>query len=622
MAIPRKLQAEIDRLLKKVAENMEVYETTYEKVEQAPNQVQKDKFEAELKKEIKKLQRLREQIKILHQNPEVKDKSQLEQTRRAIELKMEGFKVVEKQHKMKAFGWEGLAASKDDPVSKAKTKTCTWVSGFIKELQEQNEQIEFDLAENEGTKKTKKKGSSTSNDKEERIDRARYHINKLESILRCIVNGDIEPTEIDDIKDDVQSFVEGFNVEGYEEDYPDVYDVFDLPDVDQLDAVGGTNREDESSDDDDDAESPKRSSEKPMVPIVKTPAKAPAAKEPPKVVIPQPNVKPQPKVIAKPDAKAPSMAAGTPSTPNLVTKQPTAPVIPPGKTMADMLKTKAADAKRSDEKKESKSFDDSTASKHLDQGPSEDYGLLGNPDDLDDDGDMDAFGDEAMNAVDRNAGLDSLAAITKEKEWNTDKPPAAGGRISAPEPAAAPPQLAPAPPSDVGAPPAGPSAASTTAALPPMSTMSNISSSTSSTDRQRLLDVSLKNLLNIGDCERQKAYSPPNPYATPAYYPQTVHTAFSNPESFSRFDIDTLFFIFYYQQTTYQQYLSAKELKKQSWRYHKRFQTWFQRHDRPKQANDEQEQGTYIYFDYESGWCQRIKSDFVFRYAYLEDELQ
>jgi len=30
--------------------------------------------------------------------------------------------------------------------------------------------------------------------------------------------------------------------------------------------------------------------------------------------------------------------------------------------------------------------------------------------------------------------------------------------------------------------------------------------------------------------------------------------------------VDTLFFIFYFQQGTYQQYLAAKELKKASWR--------------------------------------------------------
>ena len=28
-----------------------------------------------------------------------------------------------------------------------------------------------------------------------------------------------------------------------------------------------------------------------------------------------------------------------------------------------------------------------------------------------------------------------------------------------------------------------------------------------------------------------------------------------------------------------------------------------------------------MYFDYEAGWVQRIKRDFTFEYAYLEDDL-
>merc|ERR1712196_739642 len=90
----------------------------------------------------------------------------------------------------------------------------------------------------------------------------------------------------------------------------------------------------------------------------------------------------------------------------------------------------------------------------------------------------------------------------------------------------------------------------------------------------------------------------------------------------SRSSILTLFFIFYYQQGTYQQYLAARELKKQSWRFHKKYMTWFQRHEEPKVTTDEYEQGTYVYFDFETGWCQRIKSEFTFEYSYLEDELQ
>ena len=59
------------------------------------------------------------------------------------------------------------------------------------------------------------------------------------------------------------------------------------------------------------------------------------------------------------------------------------------------------------------------------------------------------------------------------------------------------------------------------------------------------------------------------------------------------------FFIFWGTfQNTYQQYLAAKELKKQSWRYHRKYNTWFQRHEEPKVATDEYEQGTYVYFDF------------------------
>eukprot|EP00965_Chrysotila_dentata_P133389 4410735-Pleurochrysis_carterae.AAC.1 len=43
-------------------------------------------------------------------------------------------------------------------------------------------------------------------------------------------------------------------------------------------------------------------------------------------------------------------------------------------------------------------------------------------------------------------------------------------------------------------------------------------------------------------------------------------------------------------QGTYQQYLAARELKKQSWRYHKKYLTWFQRHEEPKVTADEYEQ--------------------------------
>lgn len=118
---------------------------------------------------------------------------------------------------------------------------------------------------------------------------------------------------------------------------------------------------------------------------------------------------------------------------------------------------------------------------------------------------------------------------------------------------------------------------------------------------------------------RPKLYQPTTPHPTPSYYPQQPLAIFENPSLFEKFDTDALFFIFYYQQGTYQQYLAGRELKKQSWRFHQKYLTWFQRHEEPKVITDDYEQGTYVYFDYENAWCQRKKTEFRFEYSYLED---
>ena len=143
-----------------------------------------------------------------------------------------------------------------------------------------------------------------------------------------------------------------------------------------------------------------------------------------------------------------------------------------------------------------------------------------------------------------------------------------------------------------------------------------------STNYLGALDESFLYCPSNADSERQRSYTPRNPYPTPSSYPTTPSLIFDNPAIFEKLGTDCLFFIFYYAQGTYQQYLAARELKKQSWRYHKKYMTWFQRHEEPKVTTEDYEQGTYVYFDYESGWCQRIKSDFRFEYSYLEDSLQ
>jgi CCR4-NOT transcription complex subunit 3 len=67
-------------------------------------------------------------------------------------------------------------------------------------------------------------------------------------------------------------------------------------------------------------------------------------------------------------------------------------------------------------------------------------------------------------------------------------------------------------------------------------------------------------------------------------------------------------------------FLAAKELKRQSWRFHVKYLTWFQRHSEPQAITEEYEQGVYVYFDWEGSWCQRKKSDFRFEYRYLSED--
>ena len=88
MSGARKLQTEIDRTLKKVEEGVEVFDEIWDKVYAATQQNQKEKYEMDLKKEIKKLQRLRDQIKTWISSNDIKDKTALTNARKLIETKM------------------------------------------------------------------------------------------------------------------------------------------------------------------------------------------------------------------------------------------------------------------------------------------------------------------------------------------------------------------------------------------------------------------------------------------------------------------------------------------------------------------------------------------------------
>jgi CCR4-NOT transcription complex subunit 3 len=81
----RKLQQEIDKCFKKVAEGVATFESIHDKIQVCTNQSQKEKLEDSLKKEIKKLQRSRDQIKTWATMSDIKDKKPLLDQRKLIE---------------------------------------------------------------------------------------------------------------------------------------------------------------------------------------------------------------------------------------------------------------------------------------------------------------------------------------------------------------------------------------------------------------------------------------------------------------------------------------------------------------------------------------------------------
>jgi CCR4-NOT transcription complex subunit 3 len=90
----RKIQQEIDKTFKKVDEGIEDFNNIYDKIYSSNNAAQKEKLEDNLKREIKKLQRSRDQIKTWAAGNEVKDKTALLEYRKKIE-KVSGPQTLE-----------------------------------------------------------------------------------------------------------------------------------------------------------------------------------------------------------------------------------------------------------------------------------------------------------------------------------------------------------------------------------------------------------------------------------------------------------------------------------------------------------------------------------------------
>uniref|UniRef100_A0A673AZT7 CCR4-NOT transcription complex subunit 3 n=1 Tax=Sphaeramia orbicularis TaxID=375764 RepID=A0A673AZT7_9TELE len=457
MADKRKLQGEIDRCLKKVAEGVEQFEDIWQKLHNAANANQKEKYEADLKKEIKKLQRLRDQIKTWVASNEIKDKRQLVENRKLIETQMERFKIVERETKTKAYSKEGLGlAQKVDPVQKEKEEVGTWLTNTIDTLNMQVDQFESEV-ESLSVQTRKKKGDKEKQDRIEElkkfIEKHRYHIRMLETILRMLDNDSVQVEAIRKIKDDVEYYVDSSQDPDFEEN-EFLYDDLDLEDIPQ------------------------------------------------------------------------SLVATS----------------PPGHShLEEELFLHSSSTPTS-----------TTSSSPIPPSPA-----------------TDIFPGSTAPPAPPSAPQPSLSEVS-------------------------------VPPS-LGVCPLGP-----------------VPLSKDQVYQQAMEEAAWTHMPHPSDSERIRQYLMRNPCPTLPFHHQVPPPHSDSVDFYQRLSTETLFFIFYYLEGTKAQYLAAKALKKQSWRFHTKYMMWFQRHEEPKTITDEFEQGTYIYFDYEK-WGQRKKEGFTFEYRYLED---
>uniref|UniRef100_A0A8C8G5T2 CCR4-NOT transcription complex subunit 3 n=1 Tax=Oncorhynchus tshawytscha TaxID=74940 RepID=A0A8C8G5T2_ONCTS len=509
MADKRKLQGEIDRCLKKVTEGVEQFEDIWQKVtlHNAANANQKEKYEADLKKEIKKLQRLRDQIKTWVASNEIKDKRQLVENRKLIETQMERFKIVERETKTKAYSKEGLGlAQKVDPAQREKEEVGNWLTNTIDTLNMQVDQFESEV-ESLSVQTRKKKGDKEKQDRIEElkrfIEKHRYHIRMLETILRMLDNDTLPVDSIRKIKDDVEYYMDSSQDPDFEEN-EFLYDDLDLEELPG--SLVATSPPGQSLLDDDlfhqiSSGTPTSTTSSSPIPATYTTVRKPLVLSTSHLSL----------------RCVPYLLAHSLEPPTLML---------PDSFFFQIL------------------FSHSVAS---DIFPS------------------------------------------------TTAPP---GPPSAPQQ----PSLSEVsiPPS-LGVCPLGP-----------------VPLSKDQLYQQAMQESAWTHMPHPSDSERIRQYLMRNPCPTLPFHHQVPPPHSDSVEFYQRLSTETLFFIFYYLEGTKAQYLAAKALKKQSWRFHTKYMMWFQRHEEPKTITDEFEQGTYIYFDYEK-WGQRKKEGFTFEYRYLED---
>lgn len=541
-----------------------------------------------------------------------------------IETKMEQFKVCEKDTKTKAYSKEGLAReTKLDPREQEKDDKREWINECLGNLNDLIEAIEADIEKVTNGKAKGKSLKEAVEKYENRILKNRFHITRLEQILKLVENDDLEPSSLDDIKDDVEYYIE---CAAEDDGALGVDDEFDIYEDLHLDAIM--------------LEAEEKIAKSATVAVTVSESVTPVV-EP--SVVPSDSIKKSIVVAATTPAVISSIGKALPLK-NTVIPTPvvksvintTKPVIPVPQLKSPVLPIANTIAPRpiipsttKIEKKIVPSLDGQN------DGNNNLIGSLKLPiSESEIKGDLDS----SPSITSSNSTATSWATATQRQpnvvSSGITSPLTNKGHLDLSNPSITPTGI-----SSLSNPTSPPPQQSQVRTGPPPVSQSSpqlSSSSTNSIQYQNrsstilspetlssihMLKQSMINLPEVIETDKSTIYTPRNSYNTHPSFPTQPPSMADSAALFERLPMDALFLAFYYQQGTYQQHLASKQLKKHSWRFHKKYMTWFQRHEEPKIASAEFEEGTYVYFDYESGWCQRIKSEFKFEYAYLEDEV-
>lgn len=572
---------------------------------------------------------------------------------------MEKFKAVEKEMKTKAFSKEGLqATAKLDPAEKAKLESCQFLANMVEELERQIESLEAEEEALQATVKKNKKDTSKADRLSEisrSTERHKYHQGKLELLLRSLENGNVETEQVQDLEESIKYYVEENQAVDFNED-DTIYDDLNLEEDEGAFGLNNDNdrvsSQDAQSIQDDLPESadgrgsgtggkPKSTSiSEPQGTGVRRPSNQLKSPLPALATlhttlanntngITNNSMKPAPLPTRAPGetlkyASAAAAAAASdkgavgiaPLPPPPTTATAPTPSVPPGlSAFPPTQKSSAATSPSAAPSIPATAAPPPTQKPAAVATPSTDISssIQDQP--------KSPVVNQTAPILPPNNARSSASSNPVENIIHSRTPSIT--KVQPPSHPQIPDTTPPAPESqptpESGKPslveqsrsePDQEEEAESVYHLPPglqdlLQSFEATKSRAPASDShsvQRLLAASHANRPDYLDAEKPRHYRPDTKYATPSYYPQEPFANSDDPSLYAKIDNDTLFYIFYYRQNTYQQYLAAKALKTQSWRFHKQYQTWFQRHEEPKTITEEFEQGTYRFFDYESTW--------------------